>query len=297
MSQTAPDNPRPGGKRSSLRIANLVAAIRFLFPFGSKDERVDSRRSDLDIVSFIVPIGFIIGLLWVVTFRFTWWLYGEFATLRVIPSLFVILLECLISGPFLALGLARTIHILTADRPHIPQSDRLMPLSPVGTLVLCLTILTEFSLILTIQKGEGWWPAVDDWRSHFNFMYPRPLFRPLLLAPIWGRWGILLAASIGKTARNADAETTSLNQGMSPGRLLKHAIIPFCLTAIYCSRSRNYLTGVLIGMLVFGATYLIAVAMARRGGGQSRQSLYAAGQIAQLAFLAIYRACWRLIDA
>jgi hypothetical protein len=292
--ESAPNNALPARRPSSLRLANLIAAIRFLFPLSSK---TGTTQSQIDFVPFIVPIGLIVGLLWVVIFRFNWWLYGEFASLRVVPSFMVVLLECLITGPFLVLGLARTIHILTTDQPHIPHADRLTPLSPVGTLVLCLTILTEFCLILTIQKGEGWWPAVDDWRSYFNFMYPRPIFRPLLLAPIWGRWGILLAATIGKTSRQADAETNAINRAMSPGRLLKHSIIPFLLTAIYCSRSRNYLTGVLIGMLVFGATYLIAVAMARRGGGQSRQSLYAAGQIAQLAFLAIYRACWRLIDA
>ena len=33
----------------------------------------------------------------------------------------------------------------------------------------------------------------------------------------------------------------------------------------------------------------------RRGGGQTKQSLFAAGQVAQLAFLAIYRAFWPLI--
>lgn len=274
----------------------LAAAVHFLLPI-PPGNRAIAEKSAADIIPFLVPIGLIIGLAWVASFRFAWWLFGETASMRVVPSLVVIILECVLTGPFLALGLARTAHILTTDNPKIPSADRLQPLSPVGTLALCLAVLTQYVLLLSMQHREGWWPAPDDWRSYFNFLYPRPIFRPLLLAPIWGRWGILLAATLGGTARNADAQTRELNQAMSPSRLFKHSILPVFLTAIYCSRSQNYLTGVLIGLIVFAATYLVAVAMARRGGGHSRHSLFAAGQIAQLAFLVIYRACWRLIDA
>ncbi|MBX3395070.1 MAG: hypothetical protein KF841_06845 [Phycisphaerae bacterium] len=276
--------------------ARLAAAVRFLLPIPSSNRRTAEEPAS-DIIPFLVPIGLIIGLAWAASFRFSWWLFGETASMRVVPSLVVILLECVFTGPFLALGLARTAHILTTDDPKIPSADRLQPLSPVGTLALCLAVLAQYVLLLSVQHREGWWPAPDDWRSYFNFLYPRPIFRPLLLAPIWGRWGILLASTLGGTARNADTQTQGLNQSMSPSRLFKHSILPVLLTTIYCSRSQNYLTGVLIGLIVFAATYLVAVAMARRGGGHSRHSLFAAGQIAQLAFLMIYRACWRLIDA
>ncbi len=251
----------------------------------------------IDIVPYIVPIGLLIGLIWAGTFRLAWWLYGETTGLRLIPSLSVVLIECLITGPFLALGLARTIHVLATDRPELQRHEPLAPLSSIGTLVLCLVILSEFALILSIQQREGWWPAPDDWRSYFNFMYPRPIYRPLLLAPLWGRWGLLLAATIGNTGPTADGQIVAINRSMTPGRFLKHALLPLVLTAVYCSRSRNIFTGLLIGILVFAVTYLVTVAFVRRGGGQTRQTLFAAAQVSQLAFLAIYRACWRLIDA
>jgi len=278
------------------RFADFLSTVRFLFPIESPETRL-GRPATERLVPYVVPVGLLVGLLWVAVFRLSWWLYGETGSIRVIPSLMVVLVECLLTGPFLALGLARTVHVLTSDRPELATDDRLAPLSAVGTLVLCLTILCEYALILSIPHREGWWPSPDDWRSDFNFLYPRPIYRPLLLAPLWGRWGMLLAATIGQTARNADQTTIALNHAMTPGRLLRHAFLPVVLTAIYCSRSRNYLTGVLIGILVFAVTYIVTVAIARRARGQSRQSLFAAAQIAQLAFLAIYRACWRLIDA
>ncbi|MCG8404015.1 MAG: adenosylcobinamide-GDP ribazoletransferase [Phycisphaerales bacterium] len=274
---------------------NFAAAITFLLPIGRR-KTFGPTEAVPNPVSWIVPIGLLIGLIWAGSFRLSWRLYGEIGSLRVLPSLTVVLVECIFTGSFLALGLARTAHVLTGRQPFRVQTDRMIPLSPVGTLVLCLIVMVEFFLILSIDDRPGWWPPPNDWRYHFNFMYPHPIYRPLLLAPIWGRWGILLAATIGQTARDSDAETVALNRAMSPGRLLLHALLPLCLTAIYCSRSRNYLTGVIIGMLVFGITYVVTVAIARRGGGQSRQSLFAAGQIAQLAFLAVYRAFWRLID-
>lgn len=280
---------------SPWRRVNLRSAVSFLFPISRRPPRVAGLET-VDIVPYFIPFGLLVGLIWVGTFRIGWWLYGETGSIRMVPSLMIIMVECLLTGPFLALGLARTIHLLTGDEPTIPDSNRLTPLSPIGTLILCLIVLSEYVLILSMEHREGWWPSPNDWRSYFNFMYPRPIFRPLLLAPLWGRWGILLAATIGRADRHADAQSLALNRHMSPGRLLRNALVPFILTAIYCSRSRNFLTGVLIGMIVFAMTYLVTVALVRRSGGHSRQSLFAAGQIAQLAFLAVYKGCWRLID-
>jgi len=284
-----PDSKPPSTK------GGLVAALRFLLPLGG-DPAPTAGEVVPNMVRWIVPTGFVIGLAWAGTFRIAWKLFGETVGLRVVPSLIVVLIECLFTGALLAMGLARTSHVLTGRQPLRAEPDSLAPLSPVGTLVLCLTVICQYALILSIPAMQGWWPPPNDWRNTFNFMYPAPIYRPLILAPIWGRWGILLAAALGRSAHKADGMTVALNQAMSPGRLLLHALGPFALTAVYCSRGRNVLTGIIVGMLVFGVTYIISVTIARRGGGQTRQSLYAAGQIAQLTFLMTYRAFGRLIQ-
>lgn len=285
----APDS-KPSGTRGG-----LTAALRFLLPLGGEPTPTAGRTMP-NIVPWIVPAGFLIGLAWAGSFRLAWRLFGETVGLRVVPSLIVVLIECLFTGAFLAVGLARTSHVLTGRQPLRDEDDSLAPLSPVGTLVLCLTVICQYALILSIPAVQGWWPPPNDWRHTFNFMYPAPIYRPLILAPIWGRWGILLAATLGRSAHKADGLTVALNQAMSPSRLLLHALGPLALTAVYCSRGRNVLTGIIIGMLVFGVTYVVSVVIARRGGGQTRQSLYAAGQIAQLTFLMTYRAFGRLIE-
>jgi len=274
---------------------NLFTALRFLLPLG-RTKAPDDPAAAAGMIPWIVPTGLAIGLLWAGSFRLGWRVFGETARLRVIPSLIVVLIECLFTGAVLVLGVARTSHVLTGRSPLRAENDPLGPLSPVATLVLCLTLLCEYTLILSIPAMPGWWPPPNDWRHTFNFMYPSPIYRPLLLAPIWGRWGILLAATLGRSAHNADPQTVGLNQAMTPGRLIRQAVLPVVLTAIYCSRARNFLTGIIIALLVFGVTYVITVTIARRGGGQTRQSLYAAGQIAQLTFLMTYRGFGRLIE-
>ncbi|HKQ50030.1 MAG TPA: hypothetical protein VJZ71_18285 [Phycisphaerae bacterium] len=272
----------------------LSEALRLLFPVA---QGLPPGRSTAwsRSASWIVPLGLFIGLIWAGLFRITWRVYGEAGNVRVIPALAIVLIECLLTGPFLALGLARTAHLLTGIKPLAATSDARAPLSPVGTLVLCLTVLSEWVLIASIRDDAAWWPSPKDWRSHFNFMYPAPIYRPLLLAPIWGRWGLLLAASVGRTARGADEAIVALCESMRPARMLRHAIVPVALTAIYFSREGNIFIGLIMALIVFAATYIVAVVMAQRGGGQSRQTLFAAGQIAQLAFLAVCRAMWPLI--
>lgn len=275
--------------------SGFITALRFLFPLG---RQATGRRGDRvpDFTLWLVPIGLLIGLIWAGGFRLSWRLFGETGSLRLVPSLSVVLVECLFTGAFLVMGLARTSHVLAGDHPPRAARDGTSSLSSVGILVLCLTVLAQFILILSIHDSRAWWPSPDDWRYHFNFMYPRPIFRPLLLAPIWGRWGILLAGTVGRIAYAADAETRAVNRAMRPSRLVLSALIPLVLTAIYCSRSRNIFIGIIIGVIVFAVTFAISVSFVWRSGGQSRQSLYAAGQVAQLAFLAVYRAFGGLID-
>ncbi len=282
----------PGGFWGRWRGLQLAAAFLLLPVRRTSPLSADQARR---VITWIVPIGLLIGLLWVGAFRFSWRLYGQAGSLRLVPSLAIVLLECLATGPLLLLGLSRTVSRWSedgSDGQGAPGRSATFP----GVLVMVAAILTQFALVLSLDDRQGWWPTPGDWRHHFNFLYPRPIYRPLILAPLWGRWGILLAASVGRPARGADACTIGLNSGMNPGRLLRQALLPLALTAIYCSRSRNYLTGVMIGMIVFGLTYLATVVLVRKGGGQNRDVLFAGGQVSQIAFLAVYRAFWRLID-
>jgi cobalamin synthase len=278
----------------------FVDAARYLLTFDPTRAMGDARRARA-AAAWIVPISLFIGLAWAGTFRATWRLYGEVVGIPIIPALCVILVEAFLTGRYLPLALARVVDIIDAGRTAVPGSGEFVPpriddlSSPPrlrGTLMLILIVLAQFVLLASLRNYNPWWPPEDDWRHYFNFLYPNPIYRPLLLAPLWGRWAILLAATIGRTAEHADPGTVALCRSMTPGRLLRLGVLPLLLSCVYFSREQNFLIGAVIGLAVFAISFVACVLMARRLGGQSRTTLLATGQVAQIAFLAAYRAMW-----
>ncbi|MFH1420269.1 MAG: adenosylcobinamide-GDP ribazoletransferase [Planctomycetota bacterium] len=275
--------------------AGLSQALRFLLP-SRAGQAPCSPAACSQAVRWIVPLGLGVGLVWAASFRLSWRVYGEIAGLRVMPALTIVLVECLLTGLLLVLCSARTVdRMRAADNRMENVADDREPLTPFGTLTLLLIVLTLWALIISIPREHPWWPSPTDWRYSLKWLYPAPIYRPLILAPLWGRWGILLAASIGRAAPHAEAQTVALSEAMRPTRLLLHTILPTALTAVYCSRDGNIFIGVVLSLFVFGATFLATVVIAQRCGGQTRNTLFAAGQVAQLMFLVGHRAMWPII--
>jgi hypothetical protein len=278
------------------RLQALPDALRFLTT--GRDGLAGRDTAQIEaLITWIVPLGLIIGLAWAGVFRLTWRLYGEVNGLRLIPALAVVLLDVLLTARFMLLAPAMLVRA-RPDSPYMnesgdPAGDRLDSEWPLrATMVAALTLLTQWTLIVSIPQASPWWPAPDDWRSWFNWLYPAPIYRPLILAPLWGRWAILLSSCIGKTAPNVDRSTEALCARMTPGRVLVSGLLPLTLSCIYFSREKNFLVGGLIALVVVAASYASAVTLARYRGGQSRATIFATGQIAQIIFLAVNRALW-----
>ncbi len=267
-------------------LASLGLALRFLLPIG--DPPGGSVTAWRRAAYWFVPIGLAIGLVWVGTFRGAWRLYGEEVTsLRLVPAAAVLLVDVLFAGYFLFVGLTATINALTGQRhAREPEKDEAGVLALPAVMVLLLAIVLELVLISALRTGAWWWPA--DWRRHLNFAYPRLIYRPLLLAPLWGRWAILLAASVGRVAPRSHPAARGLSQAVTLKLVLGMFLPPLILTAVYCSRSGNVIIGTIIALIVLGLTFVSSVIMARRGGGQTRRSMLAAGKIAELIFLGAF---------
>jgi len=285
---SAGQDPAGGATRRVSHLRSLWLAIRFVLPLGDVGEEDPDawRRAS----RWFVPIGLVIGLLWVGVFRAVWRLYGEEVTsLRLVPAMAVVLVDVLFTGYYLFGGLVATINALTGPRharePE-PEHEESIPLLLPAAMVLCVGILLELILISALRTGEWWWPS--DWRRHLNFAYPRLIYRPLLLAPLWGRWAILLAASLGRVAHRSHPAAAGLSRASSPRIVMGSFVLPLVLTAAYCSRSGNVIIGTIIALIVLGLTFVASVTIARRGGGQTRRSMLAAGKIAELIFLSAF---------
>jgi len=229
-----------------------------------------------------------IGLLWVGVFRALWRLYGEEVTsLRLVPAAGVLVVDVVFTGYCLFVGLTTTVDALFGPR-HARQPEPESPAPPgmSAVMALLLSIVLQLVLISAVRTGDWWWPS--DWRRHLNFAYPQLIYRPLLLAPLWGRWAILLAAGLGRVASRSHPAAVGLSEAVSPKLVMGTYIVPLCLTAVYCSRSGNLILGTIIALTVLGLTFVTGVVIARRGGGQTRRSMLAAGKMAELIFLSAF---------
>lgn len=283
-----PDQPPVQAPRSNgqHRSNALGSAISLLFRSGH-GANVNFSAAPPHVIRWIVPLGILVGLLWMTAFRVAWRQFGDPDTnrLRAVPALAVVAVEALITGPLLIWGLAVSVNAVHHLRHPAPA------LSGMWLHILpALMLLAYWSITVSIPANIGWYPASDDARSFLNPLYPQVTYRPLVLGPIWGRWAFLLAANIGRLKAGADPELRNICKSLRPSHALRWLALPLTLTLMYASREGRLGWGIVAALVVLLATFLAAVTFARRLGGHDRQSVHACCAIAQVVFLAAYRA-------
>ncbi len=213
--------------------------------------------------------------------------------MRFMPATAVWLLDTVLFGLVLTMAAGQIGHLLsTRGRDDLQRSDA-GGVPGMATMAMIVVLMLKWAMLVSLPVGMQWWPS--DWRRVFNFVYPRPIYRALILAPLWGRWGILLAAGIGRTARGCDPVTASLCRAVRPTFILASVLVPILLSGVYCSHKNNRLIGVIMGLVVLAVTFIGTVIMTRRTSGQTRSSLLATGLLSELTFLACYLGFGRYI--
>lgn len=271
------------------RWTSLARAISFLFSGDAKRvQPIHEVETGGTGRHWFVPLGFLIGLLWMGAYRATWRLFGdpEVTQVRVLPALAVVWLELAFTGRCLATGfVACGFGRVSAE---VESAGRDAAMARV-MLRACLAALGLWVLVVGLPDRIGWYAASGDWRSMLNPIFPLATYRPLLLAPMWGRWAILLAARIGRPAANADADMRALSAAASVPCVLGWLMPILFLSAFYVNREGRAAGALLAGLGVLLTAYLFAAIAAQRRGGQDRHSVHACGFAAQLVFLALYR--------
>jgi hypothetical protein len=240
---------------------------------------------------WLVPSGLLIGLGYTVVYRAVWRQFGEVRTLPLMPAVAVWLVDVGLFGMLFYLGAARTVRGLLSrsPAPELAAGRDVSPY-PVESLSLLVFVVLKLMLLISIPHGISGWPGPGDWRSHFNWMYAHAYYRPLILLPMWGRWSMLLVASIGRLRDETDTTWTSFCASLSAGRVLVWMVPVTVLTSIYCARLGRWMFGCIIACVVLAGTYLYGVLAARRQGGQTRDSIRGGALIGELIFLVVYEA-------
>lgn len=273
--------PPAGDTRS---LGPLASAWRLLVPRGVAPGAELSPAA----VHWLVPGGLAIGLVYAGLYRASWRVFGEVADVRLVPAMAVWLVDVSLLGLAAVLGMARTADRWTLASAGAGDGRLVRSLGTAAIVTLGVVLIVKLVLWAAIPKGIAGWPA--DWRRYFNVLYPAPVYRPLILAPMWGRWALILAASVGRTAPGEGTHLAGLSRARSPLVVLGWFVVNLLVTAVYCGRQGRWMIGCMIALAVLGVGFLFAVASARRFSGHTQSSVYATGLVAEVTFLVFYLA-------
>ncbi|GMV97443.1 MAG: hypothetical protein AMXMBFR83_18010 [Phycisphaerae bacterium] len=255
-------------------------AAGFLLPWPDSPRLDDQQPNWRRAARWLTLVGLLIGVAYAVVYRGSWKWFGEYHRLRLLPAAVLLIADLGWCGHRQAAAWSRLVTRLgRAPAPGQPDVRAALTLMLVGLL--------KFGFFLTIPIGATPYPA--DWREHLGPLYPGVIYRPIVLMPLWGRWGILLAMSIGRVSDSGSGRL----KAMAGGLRLFEAILHWCpialLTVAYVSPDDQHLAnGVVIALAVLVATYLANFTLALRFGGQDEDTVAATGLVAELAFLALY---------
>lgn len=129
-----------------------------------------------------------------------------------------------------------------------------------------------------------------DWPTHlppgWQWLWPRALYRAILLAPVWGGWAMLVLGRFHRPTDRTDGPTRRLAEAVSPIGAAAGLAVPLAASLVYLNFAYPW------HVVPPAAAVLAALgggtALVRLYGGLTRQAVLAANFLTQVAFLVSY---------
>jgi len=155
-----------------------------------------------------------------------------------------------------------------------------------GTLraMTAAVIVLVWSAILLGLRG---W--TDDWAPYpWWLIRPRAMYRPLLLAPVWGAWAMLVTCKLRRPTAKTEPAITAFAAGYGPVVTTAVFGVLLAVTISYF----NYMPWTQLTICATGAASAVLSGwlFSRSTGGPTRRALLAANVATQLGFLLGYLA-------
>ena len=273
-----PQDNIPNRPRS---LSAFALAGRFLFSSPAPSDGDEPRWSRA--AKWLPVWGLAIGIVYAVAFRLAWRAFGEYQGIRWVPVMAVLAVDLALCG-YRMLAAAASLASSKSDQ------EGQTPLNLRGLLIVLLIVLAKFSLLASLPIGiwrSGGWDSVFGGR--FSFLYPLAIYRALILAPLWGRWAMTLAVTIGRTAPSGSVRLQRMAGGSSLAVIVIGWLACSVLTAVYCSGSGEHITrGVVLALAAMVVAYLTSFILALRAGGQTEATVGTVGLATEVTFLIFY---------
>ena len=282
-----PDKSQP----SARTVPAVLLAARFLFPLD--EHRHDGDRNWRNAGRWFVFWGVVIGVAYAVLFRVAWRWFGEYQDLRLLPAAVVLTADLGWCGYRLLAAASRF-----AGRQDSHSADSPPPVNLPTLLAVILIAIVKYALLLSLPRGaerEQWDSLASgsldgaDWRVKLGICYPLVLYRPLILMPLWGRWAMTLAMSVGRVSAAGSARLQRMADGTRLPMVIAQWLACAALTVLYCSGSGEHVArGIVIALGMMVLAYLVSFVLARRAGGQTEATVGVVALAAEIGFLLLY---------
>lgn len=268
---------------------NAAPALAGRFLFWPYDPFLDDDPNWRRVGSWLSPWGLALGILYAIIFGIFWRGFGEYQGIRWIPVAAIVAVDLAWGGYRLLAGTTRLANIdETTKVEHVAE------LALKVALIVMLVGIVKFALLVSLPIGTWQTPPAGawDWEAFFSRLgplYPRTIYRPLILMPFWGRWAMSLAMSIGRASSSSTLRFQHMAQGISLTHILVQWFCGTVLTVVYCSGSGEHVArGVVIALGMLLVAYLASFVLARRVNGQTEATICATGLVTEVVFLTLY---------
>lgn len=146
-------------------------------------------------------------------------------------------------------------------------------------------------IALMLNYAVRWWDP--DWPTQlppgWMWLWPRALYRTMLLMPLWGVWGMLALGQFRRPGPRTDEAARRLIQTTGPLTAAAMLAVPLAGTFVYfmfLPPAMRFVPPAAAAVAAIGG----GSALAGIGGGISRRVMLATNCLTQLAFLAAYLA-------
>ncbi len=219
----------------------------------------------------LMVLSLLCGVLLVNVWGLTWMLFGDFGVV-IVPGLAT-------AAVFLLWPFRRTSAALTELLGGRDATSR----SIVAALLVVALVLGFVRMDSSVVYSEPSLPGWIAWaRPH------HPLYRVLLLMPLWGGWSMLIVGQFSRPGERTEPAVRSFVKGCGPAAAAGCMGVVLAATILYFS----FLPWTQLS--ISGAAIVAAIAgglvLTRLAGGIRRTSLLATNVLTQLAFLFAYLA-------
>ena len=148
-----------------------------------------------------------------------------------------------------------------------------------------LAVLVALMINDAVRFWDPDWPT--DLPAAWQWLWPRALYRAMLLMPLWGLWGMLATGQFHRPGRRTDAPTRRLAETAGPLTAAMTLALPLAGSFIYLtflSPPMRFAPPAAAVLAALGG----GAAFCRLKGGLCREALLATNLLTQLAFLGAY---------